>query len=185
MVDSEPHSHSRLQVWRLAWVLLAHKDILKTARFEEVPIFDEAIRQLDWAADYLQKIHFKNANGTRYDSLVIQIGDRNLDHLITEGRPLTPEELSTPASAASRNVSRPVFVLSNKSGGSDLLSEAVCAFAALATLYAEVDPPRSVHLMAHATDAWGQLESWIKVCCWGLTKQHRLMPTFLCKRHLP
>jgi hypothetical protein len=158
----DTHAFPHAQVWRLAWVLLEHKDILKATRFEEVPIFDEGIRQLEWAANYLTKIHFKN--NTRYDSLVVQIGDRYLDHKVTEGRPLTPEELSTPAAAFSLNVTRPVYVLNNKSGGSDLLSEAVCAFAALAALFAEVNPQLSVNLTEHATDAWGQLESWIKVC---------------------
>jgi hypothetical protein len=150
-----------VQIWRLAWVLISHQSLLKETQFEEAAIYDEGVRQLRWAANYLTKIHFKN--GTRFDSLVIQIGDVELDHLFVAERPLTPEELSYPPAGKSYNVTRPVFVLDNKTGGSDLLAEAVCAFAALSTLFAEVDPELSVRLSTHATDAWGQLETWIKV----------------------
>ena len=149
-----------LQVWRLAWALIAHRDILQETQFEEAPIFDEGVRQLRWAADYLLKIHFKV--GTRFDSLVIQIGDRALDHSMIDGKPYVPEALSTPAAAATWNVTRPVWVLDSKTGGSDLLSEAISAFAALSTLFTDVDPRLSVLLSTHANDAWGQLQGWFK-----------------------
>jgi hypothetical protein len=150
-----------MQVWRLAWAVKSYEEILKQTTFEEVPIWDEAIRQLKWAANYLQKIHFQE--GTELDTLVIQVGELNLDHDIVVGRPISAEALSTPAARAKFNTSRPVYVLNNKAQGSDLLAEACSAFAAMSYLFETHDPSLSVELSRHALAAYNQLKTWFKV----------------------
>lgn len=134
-----------LQVWRLAWNLITFKEVTQAVRFNEQPIYTNGLRQLAHAAKYLEKMHTTN------NTLVAAVGDRDIDHLIEDDRPLVGEQF------LGANVPRPVIMLNQTSGGADLIAEACSAFAALGILFREQDPDYSNLMIKHAR----QLYDWM------------------------
>lgn len=134
-----------LQVWRLAWNLISYKDVSQAVRFEQQPIYTNGLRQLAHAARYMEKLHTTNT------TLVASVGDRTIDHLIVNDRPLVPEQF------LGANVDRLVISLNATSGGSDLIGEACSAFAALGILFRDDDPEYANIMIKHAR----QLYDWM------------------------
>lgn len=75
---------------------------------------------------------------------LVQVGKKQDDHTILVGWPYVPEAISDGLGAP--NISRPVYVLSTATNGSDLVGEAVAAYASLSMLFDKINPQLSVAL---------------------------------------
>lgn len=75
---------------------------------------------------------------------VVQVGRASVDHPILAKWPYSAEAITDGLGAP--NVTRPVFVLSTQTNGSDLLGEAVAAYASLSILFDKINPQLSVAL---------------------------------------
>lgn len=51
-----------VQVWRLVWNLISYKRVYGSVQFQRNPLVADAKRQVKWAAEYLQRIHYNNTN---------------------------------------------------------------------------------------------------------------------------
>lgn len=76
--------------------------------------------------------------------LLVQVGKKAIDHALLVGFPYVPEAIS--AGLGPSNISRPVYVLNMLNNGSDLVGEAVAAYASLSMLFDKIDPQLSVGL---------------------------------------
>ena len=75
---------------------------------------------------------------------LVQVGKKEDDHNFSTGWPYVPEAISDGLGPA--NISRPVYVLSTATNGSDLVGEAVAAYASLSMLFDKINPQLSVAL---------------------------------------
>lgn len=73
----------------------------------------------------------------------LQVGTLETDHHLGEG-PYNAEAIS--AGLGAGNTTRPVFMLSTRTNGSDLVGEAVAAYASLSILFEKINPQLSVAL---------------------------------------
>lgn len=91
-----------------------------------------------------------NCIGDAYSvhSLCVQVGDYRTDHPINIGEPYVAEAVSD--NPGTRNATRPVFILNTQTNGSDMLGEAVAAYASLSMLFIKIDPTLSVLLEGDA-----------------------------------
>lgn len=134
-----------VQVWRLAWNLISYKEVIQAVRYQQQPIYTNGLRQLAHAAKYMEKLHTTNT------TLVASVGDRTIDHLIADDRPLVAEQFT------GVNLLRPVIEINATTGGADLIGEACSAFAALGILFREEDPDYANLMIKHAR----QLYDWM------------------------
>jgi len=51
-----------LQVWRLAWNLITYAETYKAITYKRSNLFADGKRQILWAAEYLQRIHYNETN---------------------------------------------------------------------------------------------------------------------------
>lgn len=65
-----------VQVWRLVWNLVSYGDVYNNVQFQRTPLVTDAKRQIKWAAEYLQRIHY---NGTNLIAMVRP--GRSVSHL--------------------------------------------------------------------------------------------------------
>lgn len=85
----------------------------------------------------------------------VQVGDANADENVLPSEALMPEQYVT-----SKQFARPVIEINATSGGSDLIGEAVAAFASIALLFRE--EPGSEDFSNAMTKHARQLYEWMK-----------------------
>jgi Glycosyl hydrolase family 9 len=74
----------------------------------------------------------------------LQVGKKVSDHSITTGAQYTAEAIQ--AGLGPANMTRPVYILTAQTNGSDLVAEAVAAYASLSILFDKINPQLSVAL---------------------------------------
>ena len=78
-----------------------------------------------------------------------QVGDWRTDHPIFVGKRYVAEAISD--DPGTRNATRPVFILDSRTtNGSDMIGEAVAAYASLSMLFNKINPSLSVALEGDA-----------------------------------